>query len=97
MEEAVILHDAYIRIATKQASKANAIAEVSQRLRKIAVESGIDIDEEFRNINGITMQLSIMEYVMTEGQRGLGHPPKVFMQAAELYKTNLQSYAIAIQ
>lgn len=93
LEEAVILHDAYIRIATKQASKANAIAEVSQRLRKIAVESGIDIDEEFRNINGITMQLSIMEYVMTEGQRGLGHPPKVFMQAAELYKTNLQSYA----
>lgn len=92
LEEAIILHDAYLRIATKQTSKVNAIAEVSQRLRKIAEKSGIDIDEKFRNINGITMQLSIMEYVMTDGQRGLGHPPKVFKEAAELYESDFQRY-----
>lgn len=83
LEESVILHDAYMRISNKQTTKADAIAEVSQKLRKIAENTGMEIDEKFRNTNGITMQLSIMEYVVTNGQRGLGHPPKVFIQAAD--------------
>ena len=92
LEESVILHDAYMRISNKQTTKADAIIEVSQKLRKIAENTGMEIDEKFRNTNGITMQLSIMEYVVTNGQRGLGHPPKVFIQAAELYNNNYQTY-----
>lgn len=69
LEESVILHDAYMRISNKQTTKADAIIEVSQKLRKIAENTGMEIDEKFRNTNGITMQLSIMEYVVTNEQR----------------------------
>lgn len=93
LEESVILHDAYMRILNKQTTKADAIVEVSQKLRKIAENSGLEIDDKFRNTNGITMQLNIMEYVVTNGQRGFGHPPKVFIQASELYNNNYQTYA----
>lgn len=92
LEEAVILHDAYMRVVQGKITRSDAIGEVSVKLRALAEASGIEIDDKFRNKNGIGIQLSIMEFVLTNGQRGLGHPPKIFIKAAELYNTDMRAY-----
>ena len=93
IDEAVILHDAYLRVIANEISRKNAISEVSEKLRKMAQNAGLEIDDKYRNTNGIAMQLSIMEFVITNGQHGLGHPPKVFFQAVELYNSDHQLYS----
>ena len=92
IEEAVILHDAYMQIIHGAITRKKAIMDVSEKLRKMAESKGITIDEKYRNPNGIAIQLSIMEYVITDGQKGIAHPPKIFKDAADLFKHNYDEY-----
>ncbi|MBQ8803652.1 MAG: hypothetical protein IJZ53_08475 [Tyzzerella sp.] len=60
--EAAILLEAVIRVENKQEGRKEAIRRVSNMLRKMAISHGENIDEIYRNINGITFQFQSMEY-----------------------------------
>ena len=56
--EAALLLNYCIRIEKGEISKAEAISTVSQMLRNRAIRKGYEIDDVFRNENGISMQIS---------------------------------------
>ena len=60
MHEAVIMLDALITVHDGRMSRKKAIEVVSAELRARARRKGLEIDEKFRNINGITLQLSLI-------------------------------------
>lgn len=56
-QETALLIDTYLRVKNKELSRQEAVKEVSALLTQRAVLSGIEIDEKFRNENGISMQM----------------------------------------
>jgi hypothetical protein len=91
-EEAVILLDALIQVVEGKIDRKSAITAVSLELRTRAQNNGRVIDEVFRNENGITLQMSGMEYILTDGKRGLKKPVKVFKEAVDLYRYDKAEY-----
>lgn len=69
-EQAVLLQ-ALIDVLNHKIERKQAISEVSKRLRKEAKSRGIEIDEKFRNENGISLQMNCLEYAYTGGKSGL--------------------------
>lgn len=92
LEEAVIMLDFLLKNLNGELERKDAISAASKELRERAVKHGIEIDDVFRNINGITLQMSSMEYIYTDGKHGLEKPVKVFSKAVELYKENKPEY-----
>ncbi len=93
-EEAAILLDAYLKTCSGVISRKDAVSSVSNDLRQRAVNKGIAIDDIFRNENGISMQMSIMEYGFTDGQHGLKQNPipNPFQYVINLYRSNRTDY-----
>lgn len=69
-EQAVLLQ-ALIDVLNQKIEKKQAISKVSKRLRKEAELRGLEIDVKFRNDNGISLQMSCLEYAYTDGKSGL--------------------------
>lgn len=87
-EEVALLIDAYIRVKNKEISRQEAVAEVSKLLRNRATASGLEIDSVFRNINGISMQMTIIGGLIDEKPSSLHSASKLFLEITDLYKTN---------
>lgn len=92
--EAVILLDALINVLNEKISRKKAIEVVSEELRQRAIKNGMKIDDVFRNTNGITLQMSVMEYAFTNGKYGLKKhgTPEIFRQAINLYHNDRKEY-----
>lgn len=60
--EAAILLEAVLNVENGIETRKNAIVRVSGTLRSIAKAQGVEIDEKYRNVNGITFQFQSMEY-----------------------------------
>ena len=84
-EEALILFDSYIQVMQGHISKEEAVKIVSLKLRKMAMDSGIQIDDTFRNEDGISMQFENINYIVTDGEYGLSN-------ASELFKNLIADY-----
>lgn len=61
--EVALLFDAYLR-AAKGADLQQTAAQLSVTLRGMAERAGVDIDETYRNVNGIKMQLANVQYLL---------------------------------
>lgn len=90
--ETALLIDAYLRVKNKELSQQEAIKEVSSLLRRRAILSGIEIDDVFRNINGITMQMKIIGGLIDERPSGLHSATKMFNDMVVLYKSNQTAF-----
>lgn len=87
-QETAILIDAYLRVKNKELSQLEAVKEVSFSLRRRVVHSGLEIDDVFRNINGISMQMKIIGGLIDERPSGLHSSTKIFKDMVDLYKNN---------
>lgn len=88
--EAAILLDAWLKVK-EGIPKMQMINLVSFQLRQKAVNQGIEIDNIFRNTNGISFQL--MSMATAYEQKNMGKPAaKLFTEIAELYRNDYQSY-----
>ena len=70
-DEALILLDGLLSALNGEQPRMKVVQSISEELRKRAVNKGIEIDDVFRNTNGISMQLQTMEYIFTDGEKGL--------------------------
>lgn len=89
--EAAILLDNYIKYLKNEITRKEAIELTSIELRNMAKNQKIDIDEIFRNVNGITFQMHSME----SAYRGYTHikpASKLFLEIVELYKNDISKY-----
>ena len=64
--EAVILLDGYLEVKNKNMSRSKIIENVSKDLRKMAINQGIEIDDIYRNRNGISYQIQSMDSAFQE-------------------------------
>ena len=87
-QETAILISACEDYNAGKCTKKEAIKDVSQTLRKRAEESGIEIDEVFRNENGITMQFMLVNELLTQEKCGLRGASKMFVSMVEMYKND---------
>lgn len=65
---------------------------ISAVLRQKARLQGNTIDEYFRNVNGIRMQMDAMKHTYSQGERGLSHSTKLFAETLELYRNHRKEY-----
>lgn len=91
-DEAVILLDALIKVRNGDITRKDAVANVSKELRQRAINKGIEIDEIFRNIDGIGFQMSCLEYVLNDDKHGTMHASKLFKETVKLYKENKNKF-----
>ncbi|EXM39898.1 hypothetical protein RASY3_09200 [Ruminococcus albus SY3] len=85
--ETAILIDACIQVINNKMDRQSAIRSVSEKLRKRAVNSGIMIDNVYRNENGIKMQMTMIMSMIQGQEPGLYNSSKLFYEMVELYRS----------
>lgn len=89
--EAAILLEALIQVKEGTVLRKEAIEAVSKKLRNKAVVEGLEIDEIFRNVAGITFQMHSMESAYI-GTTIVKPATKLFSQIVALQKENPVEY-----
>lgn len=92
IEEAVLMLDMLLKSIDGKLTRKEAIRQVSEKLRRRAVNRGITIDDIFRNENGITFQMSALEVAYTGRKTKLKQPTKLFVETVNLYRNNRELY-----
>ena len=90
--EVALLIDEYWRIENGQITKKQAVSEISSMFRQYAVNQGIDIDETYRNENGISMRFEELRYLFTGGKTGIKNTSKLFRIMINYYQHNQKKY-----
>ena len=91
-KETAILVDYYMQFRDGKLSRAEAIANASIELRNRAIQSGIEIDDIFRNENGIAMQMNKIEDLFLGREGRLSKAPQVFVDIVNKYHNDRKSY-----
>ena len=94
--EAALLLDYCVGVEEKKISKVDAVEAVSELLRARARAKGIQIDDTFRNINGITMQLASMRNCCLGRENGLTIS-KLFKEVVCMYKNDRERFDEILQ
>ncbi|SEH73958.1 hypothetical protein [Ruminococcus flavefaciens] len=90
--EVALLIDAYWRIENGQITKKQAVYDISSMFRQYAVNQGIDIDDTYRNENGISMRFEELRYLFTGGKTGIKNTSKLFRIMINYYQHNQEKY-----
>lgn len=91
--EAALLIEGYKRIEDGGASRKEVVEEISERLRT----QGLIESATYRNVNGITLQIGAIEFLMTDGAHGVSHVSHLFREIVELYKENPSAFSILVK
>ena len=86
LEEAVVLYDLYFKSGATLSVDTEKLNELSAIMKNRAAVKGMQIDEKYRNVTGLTMQIGCIHYVVTDGKEGLSNVSKIFYEAYDLYK-----------
>ena len=86
--ETAILISACAAYIAGECTKKEAVQNVSRTLRERAKNCGIEIDDVFRNENGIAMQFMLVHELITNERCGLRGASKMFVDMVELYKND---------
>ena len=90
--EVALLIETYQNIKQERVGKNAALIMLSQSLRKMAHNEGLEIDEIFRNLNGMQWQLEFIERAFVDSDYNGRMPPKIFIEMVTIYKTNQQAF-----
>lgn len=87
--EAALLIEAYKKVENGNVSRKEVAEEISERLRT----QGVIESTTYRNVNGITLQLGAIEFLMTDGARGISHVSYLFREIVDLYNEDHAAFA----
>ena len=89
--EAALLLDAYLKVLSGKLSRMDSIKECSRALRLMAINAGMEIDEIYRNENGISFQMASMESAYQD--KTIRKPAtRLFTETVKLYKNDRKAY-----
>lgn len=94
--EAVILLDGYLEVLQTNQPKARIVKRVSADLRQMAVNRGIEIDDTYRNENGISYQIQSMDSAF-KSEKVYVPATRLFEQVVELYRTDTKRYLVILE
>ena len=89
--EAALLLDAYLKVLSGELSRVDSVKNCSQLLRLMAVKEGIEIDETYRNVNGISFQMASMESAY-QGKTIMKPATQLFTETVQLFRDNNKEY-----
>lgn len=89
--ETALLVEAYWKIKNGVDNRQNIIESLSITLRQKATIQGLQIDDVFRNVNGISYQLALIESLFSGTNKSM-HYASVFEQIVELYKNDREAF-----
>lgn len=94
--EVALLFRAYEQVSSgfdldKEAEK------LSRTLRELGARRGVSVDETYRNVNGMKMQLANVQYLFTNGEKGLSGASAIIRQMFELYHSNNSEFRAILQ
>ena len=87
--ETALLIEAYWRIKENSSKRRSVISELSSALRG---KAGSEIDETFRNENGVNMRLGELDYLFSGGKIGLKNTSDLFREMVNTYLNNKSQY-----
>lgn len=94
--EVALLIDACNQVLDKKKTKPDMVRKLSKDLRERAKLKEIEIDEIFRNENGMSLQMTKMDYLLTDGRIGLPGASKLYAEIANLSKTQPERFAMLL-
>ena len=86
LEEAVALMNLYFRYGATLGVPNDELLKLSQIYRNRANILGLNVDDKFRNLSGMKMQLGCIHYVVTGGKEGMSGASNLFYKTYDLYK-----------
>ena len=89
--EAVVLLEGFLDILSNNFSRNEVIDRVSHDLRTMAINQGYEIDDVFRNKNGITFQIKSMESAYL-GYTVMKPASRLFTETVTLYRNSPSEY-----
>ena len=87
--EAALLIEAYWKLKTEGSRRGAVISALSTTLRNRA---SFEIDDTFRNENGINMRLGELDYLFSEGKVGLKNTSDLFREMVDMYQNDRNSF-----
>ena len=90
--EVALLIDACIKFDTTQRARTEVIKDLSQKLRELAIKNKIEIDDIYRNENGISIQFQLMHGLLHNEVSGLRNSSKLFVEMKDLYYQDKSQY-----
>lgn len=94
--EVALLFSTYERVANG-ADLGIEASNLSETLRTLATRRGNSIDETYRNVSGMKMQLANVQYLFTDGQKGLSGASAMIRQMYDLYKSKPEDYQTVLK
>ena len=85
VEEAVALMQLYFDNDCKISVDSEQVENLSKIMKQRAAILGFYVDDNFRNITGLEMQLACIHYVVTDGKEGLQNASTLFYETYDLY------------
>lgn len=89
--EAVILFDGYLEWLNTNQPKTKIIKRISADLRRMATNRGTEIDDIYRNENGISYQIQSIDSAY-KGKKVYVPATRLFEETIELYRTDAERY-----
>lgn len=89
--EAALLLEGVLDVQQKGMASSTVVKRVSEDLRKMAQNRGLEIDNLFRNVNGITFQIQSMESAY-RGYTVFKPATRLFSEVAEMCKSDYSQY-----
>ncbi|MEH2960230.1 hypothetical protein [Candidatus Merdisoma sp. JLR.KK006] len=90
--EVALLIEAYLNIKNGNRDKIEALQELSNHLREKAINEGMEIDETFRNLNGMRWQMEYIDCAFKKAGYGKHMPSKLFQSIVDMYLEDEESF-----
>lgn len=94
--EVAILIYGYYLYESGYYSRKLLIEEISDKLRKYAVGIDLDNNKLYRNYNGISMKFGNVEYLFTNGKKGLKNKSKLEVELFNLFVNKRSEFDILL-
>lgn len=89
--EAALLLEAYLKVLSGKSSRIDSAKECSQMLRLMAFNSGVEIDDAYRNIKGISSQMERMESAY-QGMTITKPATQLFLEMVDIFRNDRKGY-----
>lgn len=89
--EAALLLDAYLKTLSGEKGRMESVRDCSMQLRQMALNAGSEIDDIYRNVNGISFQMASMESAY-QGHTIMKPATRLFTEIVLLYRNDVARY-----
>ena len=90
--EVALLVECYINVTQHNHDLEEELVRLSEELRAMAIHAGEQIDDVYRNLNGMHWQYGLIKATFEKVDYSSRGPSQLFIQIANLYKTNRSEF-----